>query len=205
MLTQLVRPLVRTQIQILANSKAAGGRLVSTIARWLGYLGVHAEVKHLQAKGDRIQVSLSVGRPEQCSEEEWKQILNNLGHTESVQPIGIEMTYQAMSGPQQRQASRLLAHIIQVGNPKALQEWDVLEKQLVGLSMDGDLLHSIRVALKVPQVIDSLLVNLEPDVAAFVLSRAIGIALIDRKISVDEDTALKSIYLALGNSVGDSK
>ncbi|MEO0409577.1 MAG: hypothetical protein AAF289_19725, partial [Cyanobacteria bacterium P01_A01_bin.135] len=67
MLTQLVRPLVRTQIQLLANSEAAGSRLMTTIARWLGYLGVQAEVRYLQTDGDRIQVSLSVGKPEQCS------------------------------------------------------------------------------------------------------------------------------------------
>ncbi|MEB3210756.1 MAG: hypothetical protein VKL39_05355 [Leptolyngbyaceae bacterium] len=202
MLTQLVRPLVRTQIQILANSKAAGGRLVNTISNWLGYLGVQAEVKHLQTKGDRIQVSLSVGKPEQCSEAEWKQILSNLDNVDSMEPVGVEMTYQMMTPSQQRQACRLLAHIIQVGNPNALQEWDRLKRQLMGLSMDSELLQNIQVALKVPQRIDSLLVDLEPDVAAFVLSRAIGIALIDKKISVDEDTALKSIYSALGNSVG---
>lgn len=197
MLTQLVRPLVRTQIQILASSEAAGSRLVTTIARWLGYLGVQAEVKHLKTDGDRIQVSLSVGKPEQCSEAEWKKILSNLNSAESSQSSGLEFTYQTMSAPQQRKASRLLAHIIQVGNPEALQQWETLKPQLASLSMDADLLKSIHVALKVPQSLESLLDNLDPDITAFVLSRAIGITLIDRMITVDEDSALKAIYSAL--------
>ncbi|MGF1513724.1 MAG: hypothetical protein ACFB5Z_08525 [Elainellaceae cyanobacterium] len=200
MLTQIVRPLVRTQIQTLANSKAAGNKLGTTISRWLGYLGVQAEVRQLQAEGNRIQVSLSVKKPEQCSEDEWKRILENLNTLESDYSTGVELTYQTMDASQQRKASRLLAHIIQVGNPDALQEWDVLQAQLSSLPMDAELLKNIQSALKVPQILESLLEGLEPDVATFVLSRAIVIALIDRKITVGEDSALKSIYSALENS-----
>jgi len=200
MLDKLVRPLVRTQIQILVNSKAAGSQLVTTIARWLSYLGVHAEVRQLQAEGKRIRVALSVGKPDQCSEQEWAQILDSLDTAELAQPGAVELTYQTMSDAQKRKASRLLAHIIQVGNPNALQEWNRLRSQLLGLGLESDTLDNIRVALKVPQFLDSLLRDLDPEVAAFVLSRAIGIALIDQRITPDEDSALKRIYKAIGDA-----
>ncbi len=201
MLAQLVRPLVRTQIQILAGTKAASSKLVGTIARWLGYLGVKAEVKQLQVAGDRIQVSLSVARPEQCSEDEWRQILANLNASEGeVSPGGSELTYTTMTEPQRRKATRLLAHIIQVGDADASQHWESLQPNLTALGMDAELLQSIRVALKVPQTLDPLLEGLDSEVAAFVLSRAIGIALLDRTISADEDSALTSLYAALGGS-----
>ena len=53
---------------------------------------------------------------------------------------------------------------------------------------------AIKSAMKVPAMLDSLLEDLEPEVAAYVLSKAIGIALIDREINQDEDSVLKSIY-----------
>lgn len=199
MLTQLVRPLVRIQIQILANSKKAGGDLVATITRWLGYLGVQAKVKQLRVEGSCIQVSLSVGKPEQCSLEEWQRILEKLETGTSMQPLDGEIAYQTMNEMQQRKSSRLLAYIIQVGNPSAIDQWDSLQEQLTGLGMESELLASIYAALKVPQFLDSLLDNLEPEVAAFVLTRAIGIAFIDKKITMDEDSALKKIYSALGS------
>ena len=56
------------------------------------------------------------------------------------------------------------------------------------------MLVTIKSAMKVPAMLDSLLEDLEPEVAAYVLSKAIGIALIDREINQDEDSVLKSIY-----------
>ncbi|NEQ53260.1 MAG: hypothetical protein F6K11_24505 [Leptolyngbya sp. SIO3F4] len=63
--------------------------------------------------------------------------------------------------------------------------------------MNEALLANIKSAMKVPALLDSLLVDLEPEVAAYVLSKAISIALIDREINQDENTVLKSIYGAL--------
>ncbi|MEO1295835.1 MAG: hypothetical protein AAFW75_08520, partial [Cyanobacteria bacterium J06636_16] len=63
MLHQLVRPLVRSQVQMLAQTPSAGTKLVNMVSQWLGYLGVQAEVTHLKTEGDRIQVSLRVGKP----------------------------------------------------------------------------------------------------------------------------------------------
>ena len=59
------------------------------------------------------------------------------------------------------------------------------------------MLVNIRSAMKVPTILDFLLEDLEPEVAAYVLSKAISIALIDREINQDEDIVLKSIYRAL--------
>lgn len=204
MLAQLVRPLVRTQIQVLAATKAASSKLVGTIARWLGYLGVRAEVTQLQVMGDRIQVSLSVAKPEQCTEDEWRQILANLDAAEDALPTNGELTYATMTQPQRRKASRLLAHVIQAGRPEASAQWEQLQPDLVSLGLDAELLQSIRVALKVPQPLGPLLDDLDPEIVAFVLSRAIGIALLDKEISSDEDNALTSLYATLGKTFSEN-
>ena len=39
MLSQIVRPLVQTQVRLLANSQATQVTLTDTIAKWLSYLG----------------------------------------------------------------------------------------------------------------------------------------------------------------------
>jgi len=199
MLDRLVRPLVRTQIQHLAQTQSANARLMAMVAQWLGYLGVKAEVTHLKTDKGAIQISLSVNKPEQCSDHEWSQILANIDRNRSVTDAKGELIYEKMSPRQQSKVHRLLAHMIQVGNPQAVQSWDDLEPQLAALGMEESMLMGVKAALKVPAVLDSLLDNLETDVAAVVLSRAIGIAMMDNCINQDEDTALKAIYGALGS------
>ena len=49
MLTQIVRPMVRTQVRLLANCHSTRLTLIHTIAKWLGFLGVKAEVTELDA------------------------------------------------------------------------------------------------------------------------------------------------------------
>lgn len=200
MLDKLVRPLVRSQIQVLAGTKAASGKLVGTISRWLGYLGVHAEVTQLQVAGDRIQVSLSVAKPEQCTEDEWRQILANLDASGGALPTNGDLTYAMMTKPQRSKAMRLLAHVIQAGSPNAIADWERLQPELATLGIDAELLQGIRVALKVPQPLEPLLDGIDPEVVAFVLSRAIGIALLDKEINLDENNALASLYSTLGGS-----
>ena len=63
--------------------------------------------------------------------------------------------------------------------------------------MNEAMLANIKSAMKVPAMMDSLLQDLEPEVAAYVLSKAISIALIDKEITQDEDNVLKSIYSAI--------
>lgn len=201
MLSHLVRPLVRSQIQMLAQTQSASGKLQGMIAQWLGYLGVRAEVKQLHTTGSQIQVSLLVSRPEQCGETEWRQILHNIRHSHGQSTQQAELTYQRMSEVQQRQTHRLLAHILRLGSGEnALENWDTVRTELAAMGFDEAMLHGIRAALKVPTDFEALLRDLDAEVAAFVLSRAINIALLDRQISTEEDDALNALYGLLKNS-----
>jgi len=197
MLDRLVRPLVRTQIQLLAQTQSANTRLMGMVSQWLGYLGVNADVTHLKTEQGRIQISLAVGKPEQCTENEWSKILTNIEQNSDESDAETELTYVEMTQGQKSKVHRLLASVIQAGNKNAVQSWDSLYPQLATMGMNKSMLENIRSAMKVPAMLDALLEDLEPEVAAYVLSKAITIALIDREINQDEDTVLKSIYGAL--------
>ena len=199
MLDRLVRPLVRTQIQLLAQTQSASSRLTGMVSQWLGYLGVKADVTQLNTDDGRIQISLAVGKPEQCSDHEWCQILTNIERHNGSASNGAELTYGEMTQTQQSKVHRLLASVIQAGDKNALQSWDSLQPKLAAMGMNEHMLVNICSALKVPAILDSLLEDLEPEVAAFVLSKAVSIALIDREINQEEDNVLKSIYGALEN------
>lgn len=201
MLDRLVRPLVRTQIQLLTQSQSANARLTGMVSQWLGYLGVKADVTQLNTVQGRIQISLAVCKPDQCSEHEWGQILTNIQQTNGAASNGAELTYGEMSQEQQSKVHRLLASVIQAGDKNAAQSWDSLQPRLATMGMNETMLVNIKSAMKVPAILDSLLQDLEPEVAAFVLSKAIGIALIDREINQDEDAVLKSIYRAIETKV----
>lgn len=195
MLEQLVRPLVRTQIEVLAKAPSAAGRLTGMIAQWLGYLGVKAEVKQLKTADGKIHVSMVVDRPEQCRQQEWQKILTNIQQNHHSEHEGFELTYARMSDPQRSKVHRLLAHVIQAGSQESvLDNWPQMQAHLAEMGMNEMLLAGIRAALKQPASLDSLLNNLDPEVAAFVLSRGIAIALLDRQINQDEDDALKALY-----------
>lgn len=197
MLDRLVRPLVRTQIQLLTQTQSASTRLVNMVSQWLSYLGIQANVTQLTSRNGQVQISLAVGRPEQCSEMEWQQILDNISQQSEDQETEEALTYAAMPRNHQVKVHRLLAHVIQAGNPEALVVWGDLQRRLKKIGLGESMLLEIKSALKVPAMLDSLLEDLEPEVAAFVLSRAISIALIDREINQGEDTALKAIYSVL--------
>ncbi|MGG6296460.1 hypothetical protein ACQ4M4_18870 [Leptolyngbya sp. AN02str] len=188
MLSQIVRPMVRTQLRLLANSQATRATLVNTIAQWLGFLGVEARVTHLDAASNQIQVSLTVGKPEACDPHDWQQILKNLHQGKAeVPPVGAGME---LSAQQRSKLVRLLAYVIQVGNPHEPISWDALHPQLMLLGFDDDTLMGIRSALKIPQDLDMLMEGLEPDLAAIALPKAVSIALLDRQVNPSEDKAL---------------
>ncbi len=137
MLTQIVRPMVRTQIRLLANSQATYATLVKTISQWLGFLGVQASVTQLQANSQQIQLSLTVGRPDSCDEADWQKILDNLNQTNAEHPV------QALTPQQERKLQRLLAYMIQVGNPNGVN-WDILSPQLQTLAFTEETLGGVR-------------------------------------------------------------
>ncbi|APB33110.1 hypothetical protein GlitD10_0796 [Gloeomargarita lithophora Alchichica-D10] len=201
MLAQLVRPLVRAQIQLLTQAQSAGGKLMVMVAQWLSYLGVQAQVTELSTTGTHIRVSLQVGRPELCTEEEWRSILQNLQTSQPQTPTATEITYPKMTPAQQNQVNRLLAHVIRVGNPQVTQEWETVQPQLYRLGLAEDMVLGIRAALKVPSDLEHLIDHLEPELSAFVLSKAIGLALLDQQITRDENDALKALYRVLEQKV----
>ncbi|MEL6382486.1 MAG: hypothetical protein AAFQ89_08430 [Cyanobacteria bacterium J06626_18] len=195
MLHQLVRPLVRSQVQMLAQTPSAGTKLVNMVSQWLGYLGVQAEVTHLKTEGDRIQVSLRVGKPEQCTESEWGQILTNLGHSSAgAHP---PLTYDAMTSAQKSKVHRLLACVLAASTDNVVEAWDGMRSQLVAIGLDESMLQAIRSAVRVPTPMDVLVTDLEPEVAEVALSKAINIALMDHQINEAEDAALKTLLNAL--------
>jgi hypothetical protein len=194
MLSQIVRPMVRTQIRLLANSQATRSTLVSTIAQWLGFLGVRAQVTQIDAVSNQISVSLTVGKPEACDTHDWQQILQNLNQskTEEVVPAPqVQMTPQ-----QQSKLQRLMAYLIQVGSVEQ-PNWEKLYPQLQMLGFEESTLLGIRSALKVPQSLDQLMEGLDSDVAAIALPKAVSIALLDRQVNPSEDKALSTLLEAM--------
>ncbi|NEQ42772.1 MAG: hypothetical protein F6K00_04085 [Leptolyngbya sp. SIOISBB] len=198
MLVQLVRPLVRSQIQMLAQNPAADSQLSSIVSQWLGYLGVQAEVTQLDASGELIEVSLKVSRPEQCNENEWRQILANLAHKHQA-PAAEDMglTYETMTAAQQSKVNRLLACVLQASNEQILDHWEDIKDQLIELNLPDSLLTELRSAIRVATPMELLVRDLEPEVAAYALSKAIAIALMDQHINQAEDGALKILLSAL--------
>ncbi len=193
MLSQLVRPMVRTQIQLLANSNATRSTLVTTIAHWLGFLGVQAKVQQVDAVSNQIQVSLTVGKPDACNDRDWEKILESLTLT-GVDDHSLPLSPDQMSAQQKSKFYRLLAYVIQVGYPnQQVPDWEMLKPQIQALGFQEDDLASIRAALKVPQDIDALVKDLDLDVAAIALSKAVNLALLDRQVNPTEDEALTSL------------
>ncbi|XTZ12118.1 MAG: hypothetical protein ACP8RL_09065 [cyanobacterium endosymbiont of Rhopalodia inflata] len=203
MLSQIVRPLVQTQIRLLANSQATQATLVNTIARWLGYLGVQARVTQLSPHAECIHVCLTVAKPDSCNAEDWQQILENLrssemqiGRSHSKIDSPTNDNYSHMNDGQQLKLSRLLAYLIQLGIPNDKIDWHEVETHLSPLKLDKSILISIKSALKVPQS-PELLKKLDPDVAASAFPIAVRIAWLDKEINPHENNALSALLAAM--------
>jgi hypothetical protein len=198
MLIQLVRPLVRTQIQMLTRTPSVNTKLVGMVAQWLGYLGVQAEVTQLSPQGNQIQVKLKVGKPEQCTEDEWRQILANLHQDEEPDGISAEASpYDGMTNAQKNKVHRLLACVLRASTDAFAEEWPNMRFQLTAMGMDEAMLYGIESATRVSMPMDLLIEDLEPEVASFALAKAINIALLDRQITDAEDNALSTLLTAL--------
>jgi hypothetical protein len=196
MLSQLVRPMVHTQIRLLASSQATRATLIRTIAQWLSFLGVHAQVTRLDSNSDRIHVSITVGKPEGCDRRDWEQILRNL-HQPYAMECKLPLTSAAMTAQQQGKLQRLLAYVIQVGNSDPLTSWDSICGRLQALGLEEPVLSGIRSALRVPQSLEQLMEGLDADVAAVALPIAVSISLLDRRVNPSEDQALSKLLQAM--------
>ena len=195
MLSQIVRPMVRTQLRLLANSQATRSTLITTIAQWLGFLGVQAKVTHLNTDANQIQLTLKVGKPEACDTNDWQQILQKLQQGELA--IDAQAAEPTLNPQQERKLQRLLAYIVQVGDPNKPVDWEYLHPQLQSLGFAEEMLLGIKAAAKIPQTLEQLVEGLDPDVAAIALSKAVGIALLDRQVNPMEDRALATLLEAM--------
>ncbi|AGY60557.1 hypothetical protein [Gloeobacter kilaueensis] len=196
MLSQIVRPMVHTQIRLLASSEAPRSTLMNLLAQWLGFIGVRAQITHLEPDTSRIHIAFCVEKPEACDLYDWQHILGKLRSAPTESPTGTAQ----LSAFQERQLHRLLAHMIQVGNPDPTPPWEHLRPQLVSLGFAESTLTGIRACLAEPQPLDEILAHLEPDVAALALARAVGIAMLDRQINASEDSALKALLRTMSRS-----
>ncbi len=194
MLSQIVRPLVNTQVRLLANSQTTQTTLVETIARWLGYIGVDAQVTQLSPNSDRIHVALTVGKPDSCDEQDWTSILNNLRSPQPNNYTSLNADHSHKS--HQLQLARLLAYLIQISDPHQEITWSEIEEQLSPLNLDVAILKGIQSAMKVPQSHD-LLEKIDPDVAASAFPVAVKIAWLDQEINSHENHALSALLSAM--------
>ena len=193
MLAQIVRPLVDTQIRRLASSQTTYSTLIETIARWLSYLGVRAKVNYLAHQSEKITVSLTVGKPELCSSEDWQQILYNLDGKRSNSQLN---GYDCLMPAQRSKLQRLFAYLIQTSQPNVQSNPRLLSDSLNSLSLDEFMLMGVKSALKVPQSVDRLIENLEPDVLALALPQAMEIALLDRQLNQEAEAAIATMLAA---------
>ncbi|MEM7762018.1 MAG: hypothetical protein AAGF83_09195 [Cyanobacteria bacterium P01_G01_bin.67] len=195
MLSQIVRPMVNTQIKLLAKSKATKITLIKTIAKWLGFLGVEAQVTELNTTGDKIKVSITVGQPENSDRADWQKILNNIVRDPSA--TGEFTSGRAIPEDQETKYQRILAYAIQMSNPEQEQDWEMIHPQLQTLGLDEPMMLGVKSALKVPQSIDRLVKNLDADVAAIALSQAASIALLDRQVNSGEYHVMQTLLDAM--------
>ena len=199
MLSSIVRPMVNTQIKLLAKTKAMRPTLVKIIAKWLGFLGVEAQVTHIDIAEDKIQVSIIVSQPEASADEDWQSILQNLKSSKSPQE---ELEPEIVKIPPQQKIKyqRLLAYAIQINNQDRSVNWESIYPKLQLLGLEESMLMGIKSALKVPQNIDRLVKDLDADVAAYALSQTASIALFDRQVNPEEYRVLQTLIEVMTNN-----
>lgn len=197
MLSQIVRPMVQTQVRLLAHSRATRSTLVSTVSQWLGFLGVRAEVTQLDTDSGKIHIALTVDKPDACDPRDWQQIISNLNANQAANGARLNLAESRFTPQQQNRIQRLLAYLIQVGNPTEATNWEHLQPQLQAMGFDESTLLGVRSALKVPQSLDDLMSGLDPDVAAIALPKAVSLAMMDRQVNSSEDQALTALLQAM--------
>ena len=195
MLSQIVRPMVSTQIRLLAKTKTTRTTLIKTIAKWLGFLGVEATVTQIDTAGDKIKVSITVGQPKSSEDSDWQQILHNLDRDISEAELVLDPA--SIPAEQQTKYQRIIAYAIQMSNPDSDTDWEQIYPQLQLLGLEESMLLGVKSALKVPQSLDRLVKDLDADVAAVALSQTASIALLDRQVNHGEQQALQTLLEAM--------
>ncbi len=129
MLSSIVRPMVNTQIKLLAKSQATRSTRVEIIAKWLGFLGVEATVTHLDIAEAKIQVSLTVSQPDASADEDWQSILQKLKSSKFPQ-AELEPQMVKISPQQESKYQRLLAYAIQISHQDSSVDWESMYPKL---------------------------------------------------------------------------
>ncbi len=199
MLSSILRPMVNTQIKLLAKSAATRSILVNVIAKWLGFLGVQAQVTHLDSIGEKIQVSLTVSQPEASTDEDWQNIVQNLKSSDSTTEE-LELKGSKIPPQQESKYQRILAYAIQISNQDGSVDWSDVYPKLKLMGIEESMLVGIKSALKVPQNIDRLVKSLDADVAAIALSQVANIALFDQQVTLEESRVLQTLIETMGNN-----
>ncbi len=199
MLSPILRPMVNTQVKLLAKSTATRSTLVNVIAKWLSFLGVQAKVTHLDTVGDRIQVSLTVSQPEASTDEDWQNIVQNLKSSDSTTEE-LELKNSRIPPHQESKYQRILAYAIQISNQDGSFDWEDVYPKLKLMGIEEPMLVGIKSALKVPQNIDRLIKSLDADVAAIALSQIASIALFDRQVTPEESRVLQTLIETMSNN-----
>lgn len=202
MLSQIVAPLVDGQIRRLANSQATYSTLIETVAKWLSYLGVKAQVTHLTSQSGQIHISLIVGKPNTCTSHHWQKILNNLDRQQNTASSSPSF-YDRISSSQRSKLQRLFAYLIQNSELQNKDNPNALSNFLYELNLDELMILGIRCALKVPQPIERLLKELDPDVVALAVPQAMKIALAEEKLNQEAETAINEM-LEIAKSTTDN-
>ena len=199
MLSSILRPMVNTQIKLLAKSAATRSTLVNIIAKWLGFLGVQAKVTQLDTVGEKIQVSLTVSQPEASADEDWQSIVQNLKSSNSTIEE-LELKGSKIPTPQESKYQRVLAYAIQISNQDGSVDWEDVYPKLKLMGIEEPMLVGIKSALKVPQDIDRLVKSLDADVAAIALSQIASIALFDQQVTPEESRVLQTLIETMANN-----
>ncbi len=192
MLTSIVRPMVKAQIKLLAQTQATKITLVKIIARWLGFLGVSAQVTHLDTVEGKIQVSLTVSQPEASDNQDWYRIIENIKSSKMPQE-GLESEVFQIPAQQQNKYQRLLAYAIQINHQEGIVHWESIYPKLKLLGIEESVIGGIKTALKVPQDIERLVKDLDAEVAALALSQTASIALFDQHVNPEEYRVLQTL------------
>ena len=199
MLSSIVRPMVNTQIRLLAKSQATRSTLVKIIAKWLGFLGVEATVTYLDIAEEKIQVSLTVSQPDASVDEDWQTILQKLKSSKIPQEE-LEPELVKISPEQKSKYQRILAYAIQISHQDSSVDWESMYPKLQLMGLEESMLMGIKSALKVPQNIDRLVKDLDADLAAIALSQTATIALFDRLVNPEEYRVLQTLIEVMTNN-----
>ena len=78
-------------------------------------------------------------------------------------------------------------------------DWEKISPHLQQLGLDDSTLLGVKSALKLPQYIDTLVKDLDADVAAVALFQTANIALLDRKINPEEYRALQTLLATMAD------